>query len=380
MEQLKVLSIFGTRPEAIKMCPLVKELQKTPEIISKVCITGQHKHLLQQVLDIFQITPEYNLEIMQKNQSLAEITSRALNGVFEILQEARPDLVLVHGDTSTALAAALAAFYARVRIGHVEAGLRTNNMAEPFPEEANRSIIGRLADIHFAPTALASENLLKENILPNSIFVTGNTAIDAISHTIDSSYIFRENALNAINFAKKRIITLTAHRRENYGKPLQNICYAILKLLEDFGAGDNGIEFVYPVHPSPIVSETVYGLLGNNPKIHLISPIDIEDMHNLIARSYLVLTDSGGIQEEAPFLNKPVVVLRNVTERPEGITAGCLALGGVEIKSIYQKTSEILQNETLYKKMAESENPFGDGKASARIVKNILKYFAKEGL
>ena len=365
------MSVFGTRPEAIKMAPLVKELESTPEIESVVCVTAQHREMLDQVLDIFKIQPDYDLDIMKDKQTLTDITIRALKGLEEVMQEAKPDLVLVHGDTSTTFVGALAAFYQKIQVGHVEAGLRTFDKYQPFPEEMNRKLTGSLADLHFSPTRLAKEHLLAEGISEDIIYITGNTAIDALKITIQEEYTFNEPILNTISFDERRVITMTAHRRENLGEPLENICRSVLRLVEEY----EDIEVVYAVHKNPIVQNTAKKYLGNHPRIHLLDPLDMKDMHNLLQRSYLVLSDSGGLQEEVPSMGKPVLVLRNVTERPEGVKAGTLKLLGVEEENIYQGTKELLDNEEKYQEMAQAVNPFGDGEASARIVEAILHAF-----
>lgn len=371
MKKIKVLSIFGTRPEAIKMAPIIKEMEKCEYINQEVCVSAQHRKMLDQVLEIFDITPDYDLNIMTQNQTLTEITVNVLKGLEKILEKSNPDIILVHGDTTTTFVASLSAFYSKIKIGHVEAGLRTYNKYEPFPEEINRKLTGAIADIHFSPTSVSKNNLLKENVNINTIFVTGNSSIDCLKTTIEENYKFTYTPLNKIDFENKRIITVTAHRRENLGLPLENICKAILELTEK----NEDLEVIYAVHFNPLVRKTVNNILSNNKKIHLIDPIDMKDMHNLISKSYLIMTDSGGLQEEVPALNKPVLVLRNVTERPEGVETGALKLAGTEIKTIVTLADELLKNETEYKKMANSKNPFGDGFAAERIVNAILYYF-----
>ena len=371
MEKVKVLSIFGTRPEAIKMAPIIKEMEKYNNIEQKVCVTAQHREMLDQVLEIFNIKPDYDLNIMTQNQTLTGITINALKGLENILKEAKPDLILVHGDTTTTFVGSLAAFYNQIKVGHVEAGLRTYNKYEPFPEEMNRKLTGAIADLHFAPTNISKENLLKENIMEENIFITGNTSVDCVKTTVEKDYKFSCQELNKIDFENKKVITMTAHRRENLGKPLENICSAILEIVEK----NENVEVVYAVHFNPLVREVANRILGNNERIHLIDPIDMKDMHNLIDRSYMVMTDSGGLQEEVPSLKKPVLVLRNVTERPEGLKAGVLKLAGVEKDNIIKLTQEILDSKEEYEKMSNSKNPFGDGFASKRIVKAILYYF-----
>lgn len=370
-KSIKVMSVFGTRPEAVKMAPLVKELEQTEGIKSIICVTAQHREMLDQVLEIFEIKPDYDLDIMKQRQTLTGITTRVLEGMESVLEEAQPDIVLVHGDTSTSFVAALAAFYKQIPVGHVEAGLRTYNRYEPFPEEMNRKLTGSLANIHFSPTPLAKQNLLKENVSEDEIFVTGNTVIDALKTTIKDEYFFTVDELNAIDFNHKKVITMTAHRRENLGEPLENICNAVAKIVEEF----EDVEVVYAVHKNPAVGEVAKRILGNIERVHLVDPLDINDMHNLMKRSFLVLTDSGGLQEEVPSLGKPVLVLRNVTERPEGVEAGTLKLAGIEEETIYQMTKELLTNKELYGQMAQARNPFGDGHASRRIAEAILYKF-----
>lgn len=374
MKKIKVMSVFGTRPEAVKMAPLVKELEKHDEIESIVCVTAQHREMLDQVLDIFGITPNYDLDIMKERQSLTGITNRVLEGLDKVLDEAKPDIVLVHGDTTTSFAAALAAFYKQIKVGHVEAGLRTYNKYEPFPEEMNRKLTGSLTDLHFSPTLLAKQNLLKEAVDEEHIFITGNTVIDALKTTVEENYTFTVEELNDIDYANRRVITMTAHRRENLGQPLRNICEAVKQIVLE----NEDVEVVYAVHKNPAVREVAYEILNDVPRVHLVEPLDIKDMHNLMRRSYLVLTDSGGLQEEVPSLGKPVLVLRNVTERPEGIEAGTLKLAGIERETIYNMTKELLTNEKLYHEMAQAKNPFGDGNASNRIIDAILYNFKEE--
>lgn len=373
MEKIKILSIFGTRPEAIKMAPIIKELEKCEHIHQEVCVTAQHREMLDQVLNIFNIKPDYDLNIMTQNQTLTGITINALKGLEDTLEKSNPDIILVHGDTTTTFVGSLAAFYKKIKIGHVEAGLRTYNKYEPFPEEMNRKLTGAMADLHFAPTKLSKENLLKENINEDSIFITGNTSVDCVKTTVIKDYKFSCDTLNNIDYKNKKIITMTAHRRENLGKPLENICNAILKLVKD----NEDIEIVYAVHFNPLVREVANRILGDNPRIHLIDPIDMTDMHNLINLSYMIMTDSGGLQEEVPSLKKPVLVLRNVTERPEGVTAGVLKLAGTEENNIISLATELLNNQDIYKSMVNAKNPFGDGIASKRIVDAILYHFNK---
>jgi len=370
MDKIKVMSIFGTRPEAIKMAPLILELGKNEYIESIVCVSAQHRRMLDQVLEVFAIKPDYDLNIMKENQTLTSITTAVLNDLARVFDAAKPNLCLVHGDTSTTFAASLACFYAGVKVGHVEAGLRTLDKYQPYPEEMNRRLTAALSDLNFAPTVNSKKNLLKENIPEDSVFITGNTAIDALKYTTKEQYTFCEPKLNNIDFAKK-IIVMTAHRRENLGEGISAICAAALRLVNDNAAA----ELVYPVHLNPAVRKTVYRILADKPRIHLTEPLNITDMHNLMSRSYLILTDSGGLQEEAPSWNKPVLVLRNVTERPEGLEAGTLILAGVKEDDIYNNASKLLHDKVLYQQMAEAKNPFGDGYASRRIADAILYYY-----
>lgn len=371
MDKIKVMSVFGTRPEAIKMAPLVKALDKEPKTESIVCVTAQHREMLDQVLEDFKIVPDYDLNIMKAGQTLEDITVSALTGIGEVIREVKPDIVLVHGDTSTTFAASLASYYNQTKVGHVEAGLRTYDKYQPFPEEMNRRLTGAIADLHFSPTKMAKENLLKENIDENGIFITGNTAIDALKTTIDDSYVFTVDELNKIDFKNKRVITITAHRRENLGEPLKNICRAFRRIADDY----EDVEMVYAVHKNPAVSNTVHEILGDHERIHLLDPLDLRDMHNLMNRSYLVMTDSGGLQEEVPSMGKPVLVLRNVTERPEGVEAGTLKLAGTDENTVYGMAKQLLDDKEEYRKMAVAKNPFGDGNASERIVGAILYSF-----
>ena len=322
MNKLKIMTVFGTRPEAIKMAPLVKELTRSNILDSQVCVTAQHRQMLDQVLDIFKIKPDYDLNIMQDRQTLADITTRAVEGLYDVFREAKPDMVLVHGDTTTTFAASLAAFYARIKVGHVEAGLRTYDKYSPYPEEMNRKLTGAIADLHFAPTIANKENLLKENVDEKSIYVTGNTVIDALSSTVSEYYEFTDPFLKTFDFDKKRVILVTAHRRENIGQPLNDICTALRRLCDDI----SDVSIIYPVHLNPVVRETADRILGGHERIHLINPLNVQDMHNLMNRSILIMTDSGGLQEEAPSLGKPVLVLRNETERPEAVRAGTVKL------------------------------------------------------
>ena len=371
--KLKVMSVFGTRPEAIKMCPLVKELQAHPEIESIVCLTGQHRQMLDQVTEIFGVKADYDLNIMRPQQTLTTITSDILLGMEGVLKEAGPDIVLVHGDTSTSFVVALAAFYQQIPVGHVEAGLRTFNPYSPFPEEMNRCLTGRLATLHFAPTVKNKQNLENEGIVKN-VFVTGNTVIDAFQTTVRDNYTFKAPELANFDPSVGRTILLTAHRRENLGEPLENICRAVRRLVEDFP----DVHVVYPVHMNPAVRGTVNAILGRVERIHLIEPVAVEDMHNLMDRSYLVMTDSGGLQEEAPSCGVPVLVLRTETERPEAVEAGTVKVVGVEENTIYNEAVAMLIDKEKYDAMARAINPYGDGHASERIVQHLLNHFTAE--
>lgn len=370
----KVMSVFGTRPEAIKMCPLVKELEHYEEIESVVCLTGQHREMLQQVIDIFGIQVKYNLDIMQPQQTLTTITTSILERLEPILIRERPDIVLVHGDTSTSFAAALAAFYQQIPVGHVEAGLRTFNRYSPFPEEINRSLTGRIATLHFAPTENNRRNLVNENITED-IYVTGNTVIDAFKTTVKAEYRYRNKDVQSIDLANNRCILMTAHRRENLGAPLVNICHAVKRVVESFP----DVEVVYPVHMNPAVKKTAVSILGGIDKVHLIDPLDVEDMHNLMSRSFLVMTDSGGLQEEAPACGVPVLVLRTETERPEAVEAGTVKVVGVDEETIFRNTKLLLTDCSEYELMAKATNPYGDGHASERIVNAIINWKMTEG-
>lgn len=369
MPPLKVMSVFGTRPEAIKMAPLVLELARRPEIEASVCVTAQHREMLDSVLSVFEISPDFDLDIMQKGQSLADITSRVLYGLGDIFAETRPDLVLVHGDTTTTLTAALAAFYAKIPVGHVEAGLRTFDRWSPYPEEMNRRLTGQLASLHFAPTARNAENLRRE-AAEGGIFITGNTVIDALSYTAHGDG-FVSDELAKIDYVNHRVVAMTCHRRENYGEPMRNIMRAVRKTAERFP----DIEVVYPVHLSPVVREAAYGMLSGLPNVKLIEPLDAMDMHRLMAKSYMVMTDSGGIQEEAPALGKPVLVLRRETERPEAVEAGTVALAGTCEGDIERLAAELLTDPNKYEAMARAVNPYGDGRACPRIADAILYRF-----
>jgi len=371
MNKLKVMTIFGTRPDAIKMAPLVKELEKYPEIEPVVCVTAQHRQMLDQVLDIFKISPQHDLNIMQDRQTLEQITTRALEGLSEVFLSNRPDIVLVHGDTATCFAAALGAFYHKIPVGHVEAGLRTFDRYSPFPEEMNRKLTGALANLHFAPTEANRSNLLREGIAADKIYVTGNTVIDALKTTVKKDYTFQNPALEKMNFDGKRIIAVTAHRRENLGEPLEQICLSLGDIADSY----EDVNIIYAVHLNPAVRETAFKILGSNPRVHLIDPLDAQDMHNLMNWSYLVMTDSGGLQEEAPSLGKPVLVLRKETERPEAVTAGTVRLAGTNRENIKALATQLLDDPEEYAKMAKAVNPYGDGTASERIVKAVLYEF-----
>lgn len=364
---LKVMTIFGTRPEAIKMAPVVRELLKHEEIDTKVCLTAQHREMLDQVVDIFGLPVDYDLDIMKSGQSLYDITARVLRGLEDVLKKGKPDYVLVHGDTTTTFTAALAAFYQQIRIGHVEAGLRTGNLLSPFPEEANRQLTGVLANVNFAPTETARQNLLRENKSDDSIFVTGNTVIDALLTTVKKDYHFEDPEIEAIE-EHKRVILVTTHRRENLGDPMHHVYRALRRLVESVP----DTEVVFPVHRNPLVREAVSEELEGVPGIHLVDPMEYEPFTNLMARAAIVLTDSGGIQEEAPSLGKPVLVLRDTTERPEAVEAGTVRLVGTDEEKVFQTAYKLLTDEKEYKAMAEAVNPYGDGKSAARIVDYLL--------
>jgi UDP-N-acetylglucosamine 2-epimerase (non-hydrolysing) len=370
MDKIKVMTIFGTRPEAIKMAPLVLELEKHPDTIeSIVTVTAQHRQMLDQVLEVFHVRPDYDLNIMKDRQTLIDVTTRALEGLDKVMKEVKPNLVLVHGDTSTTFVASLAAYYNQISVGHVEAGLRTWNKYSPFPEEMNRQLTGVIADLHFSPTVQSQENLIHENKKAESIFVTGNTAIDALSTTVSDTY--SHPILEKLG--KDKMVLLTAHRRENLGEPMRNMFKAIKRLVTEH----NDIQIVYPVHLNPAVREVADEILGNDARIHLIEPLGVVDFHNFAARAHIILTDSGGVQEEAPSLGVPVLVLRDTTERPEGIEAGTLKLVGTNEGTIYTVAKELLTNPSEYEKMSKASNPYGDGKASQRIVQAILHFYGK---
>lgn len=370
MRKLKVMTVFGTRPEAIKMCPLVLEMKKYPDLIEPlVAVTAQHREMLDQVLELFQIKPDYDLNIMTSGQTLYDVTTRALMGLKEVMEEAKPDIVLVHGDTTTTFAGALAAFYAQIPVGHVEAGLRTGNKYSPYPEEMNRKLTGAIADMHFAPTAISKQNLLKENVNPDNILVTGNTVIDALQATVQKDYVFEDAEFNKVFESGHRLILMTTHRRENLGEPMRHVYKALKGVLETH----EDVEAIFPVHKNPKVREIVQQELGGLDRVHLIEPMDYEPFANLMAKVDIVLTDSGGIQEEAPALGKPVLVLRDTTERPEAVSAGTVLLVGTAYEDVLRETNRLLDDAAHYKKMAEAANPYGDGQACARIVNAVLR-------
>lgn len=363
----KIMTIFGTRPEAIKMAPLVLELKKDPELEPIVVVTAQHREMLDQVMDIFGIKADFDLNIMKQGQTLSEVTGRVIEGLESVIKEAEPDMILVHGDTTTTFAGSLAAFYNEVDIGHVEAGLRTYNKYSPFPEEMNRQMTGVLADLHFSPTDQSKENLLKENKDETYISVTGNTAIDALKTTVNEAY--KSEIIE--KHKDKKVILLTAHRRENIGMPMENIFSAVREIVEEF----DDVTVVYPIHKNPKVREIAAKYLSDHDRIEIIEPLDVFDFHNFAAKSHIILTDSGGVQEEAPSLGKPVLVLRDTTERPEGVDAGTLKLAGIQKENIYNMTKQLLTDDEMYKKMSSAANPYGDGRASERICENIKYYY-----
>lgn len=369
MNKVKIMSVFGTRPEAIKMCPLVKAIQQNEKCESIVCVTAQHREMLDQVLEVFGIKPDYDLNVMHKSQSLSGITTRILEGIEPVLKEAKPDIVLVHGDTSTSFVVALAAFYQQIPVGHVEAGLRTYNRYSPYPEEMNRLLTSRLAELHFAPTQLNRANLIRENVLDN-ITVTGNTVLDSFATTVHEGYKFKNPTLQKLDLQKGRYILMTAHRRENIGEPLENICRAVKQIVRDFP----DVRVLYPVHPNPAVHDTAHAILGKTPRIHLLDPLDVTDLHNLMAKSFLVLTDSGGLQEEGPSFKKPVLVMRTETERPEAAEAGCVKVIGVQEADIVREVTAVLTDREVYESFQKNPNPYGDGHASERIVEAILRW------
>ncbi len=367
---LKVLTVFGTRPEAIKMAPLVKKMEDDPEIRCSVAVTAQHREMLDQVLELFHIKPAYDLNIMLPNQTLYEITTRALAGLKDILEQEKPDIVLVHGDTTTTFVASLAAFYRQIRVGHVEAGLRTGNIYSPYPEEMNRRLTGSIAQFHFAPTAAAKANLLREGVGAEHILVTGNTVIDALLATVRDEYVFGDSTLDSIDYTRRKVFVVTTHRRENLGAPLKNVYRALRAVVENYPE----VEIVFPVHKNPKVKEAVNEVLGGVGRVHLTDPLDYAPFVNLMNKSCLVLTDSGGLQEEAPSLGKPVLVLRDTTERPEAVEAGTVKMVGTDEEAIYSQCKILLENPEEYSRMASAVNPYGDGQACGRIVSG-LKYF-----
>ena len=371
MDKKKIITIFGTRPEAIKMAPLVKELEKREGIDSKVCVTAQHREMLDQVLDYFDIEPDFDLNIMKNKQTLTGITNRVLEGLEEIFLQEKPDMILVHGDTTTTFSGALAAFYQQIKVGHVEAGLRTFDKYFPFPEEMNRKLTGALADLHFAPTKGSKSNLLREGINEDDIYITGNTVIDAMLHTVKEDYIFDNDTLNKIDFKNKKVIMKTAHRRENWGEGIDNICEALNKIVDE----NEDVELIYLVHLNPVVKDVVYNKLGNKERVHLLPPLDTKETHNLMNKCFMVMTDSGGLQEEAPHLGKPVLVLRDVTERPEAVEYGTVKLVGTDIDKILLEANNLINNKDAYIKMSKAANPYGDGLASKRIADIIENHF-----
>lgn len=368
---LKVMTIFGTRPEAIKMAPVVKALEAADDMESIVTVTAQHREMLDQVLHLFSITPDYDLNIMSQGQTLYDVTCKALLGLQGVLKEAKPDVVLVHGDTTTTFVGALAAFYEGIPVGHVEAGLRTGNIYSPFPEEMNRKLTGAIGTYHFAPTSTSESNLLKENINPAHLYVTGNTVIDALQTTVQTDYTFKEELLNQIDYINNKVILVTTHRRENLGDPMRNVYEAVRDIINE----QADVEVIFPMHRNPKVRSIVQEVLGDMPRVHLIEPLEYEPFANLMARTYLIMTDSGGIQEEAPSLGKPVLVLRDTTERPEAVEAGTVKLVGTDKESVYRTATELLMNETAYLAMSNAVNPYGDGLASDRIVQALRHEF-----
>ena len=368
---LKVMTIFGTRPEAIKMAPVVKALEAAEDMESIVTVTAQHREMLDQVLHLFSITSDYDLNIMSQGQTLYDVTCKALLGLQGVLKEAKPDVVLVHGDTTTTFVGALAAFYEGIPVGHVEAGLRTGNIYSPFPEEMNRKLTGAIGTYHFAPTSTSESNLLKENINPAHLYVTGNTVIDALQTTVQTDYTFKEELLNQIEYINNKVILVTTHRRENLGDPMRNVYEAIRDIINE----QEDVEVIFPMHRNPKVRNIVQDVLGHMDRVHLIEPLEYEPFANLMARTYLIMTDSGGIQEEAPSLGKPVLVLRDTTERPEAVEAGTVKLVGTDKESVYRTATELLMNETAYLAMSNAVNPYGDGLASDRIVQALRHEF-----
>ena len=378
MQKIKVMSVFGTRPEAIKMAPLVKELEKDVRFESIVCVTAQHREMLDSVLNIFDIKPQYDLDIMAHGQTIIDISNKVLRGVDEVIKEAEPDIVLVHGDTSTTLNGALAAFYNKVPVGHVEAGLRSYDMYSPFPEEANRKLTGVITNLHFSPTKTNESNLLSEGVRKENIYITGNTVIDALLSVVNEKYIFEDKVLNNIDFENKKVVLLTTHRRENWGKPMENIFQGMIELIEN----NEDVEVIFPMHKNPSIRELAHKYFDKHrKKVHLIEPLEYVEFTNLMAKVYLIMTDSGGIQEEAPALGKPVIVLRTETERPEAVEAGTVKLAGIKKEVIVNIANELINDEESYKAMAQATNPYGDGKACGRILEIIEDEFVhmKEG-
>ena len=372
MDKLRIMSVFGTRPEAIKMCPLVKELASRPEIESLCCVTAQHRQMLDSVLEVFDLKPDWDLDIMTPRQTLSTITSKCLLGMDAAIDALKPDMILVHGDTSTTFAGALSAFYHQIPVGHVEAGLRTYDKYSPFPEEMNRKLVSAIAELYFCPTENNRENLVKEGTT-SGLFVTGNTVIDALKTTIRKDYAFTTDELNHLPYGEKKIVLVTCHRRENYGEPMKNIMLALRQVAEQH----EDVELVYPVHLSPVVREAVDKYLRGAPRVHLIDPLPADEMHNLMARCYMVMTDSGGLQEEAPALGKPVLVLRRETERPEAVAAGTVKLAGVVQDDIVTMAERLICDKNAYAKMAHAVNPYGDGNACRRIADAILWHFGR---
>jgi len=374
MSKIKVLTVFGTRPEAIKMAPLVKALQnQTDHIACKVAVTAQHREMLDQVLDLFRITPDHDLNIMLPNQTLYDVTVRALAGLQEVLAHEAPDIVLVHGDTTTTFVAGLAAFYRQIPVGHVEAGLRTGNKYSPYPEEMNRKLTGAIAELHFAPTPVSRANLLREGVPAENIFVTGNTVIDALVATVKDEFHFADKRLQNIDYTKKRVLLVTTHRRENLGEPLRNVYTALAEIIKKYP----DVEIVFPVHKNPKVRQIVMDVLGDMDRVHLVDPLDYEPFINLMNKSHIILTDSGGLQEEAPSLGKPVLVLRDTTERPEAIAAGTVEMVGTDTEKVLAVCQKLLDDREAYLRMANAVNPYGDGRASDRIVRALMYYFRK---
>lgn len=373
---MKIMTVFGTRPEGVKMAPIIKAIDKRGDIDQVVCITAQHREMLDQVINLFEIKPDYDLDIFKAGQTLTDITTNALKGLEDVIKKEKPDILLVQGDTTTVFAGALAAFYQKVRIGHVEAGLRSGNLYSPYPEEANRKLTGIVTDFHFAPTVANRENLLKEGYPQEKIFITGNTVIDALKYAVKENYIFQDDRLNSIDFKNKRVVLLTSHRRENLGKPMENIFNAVKDAIDLF----EDVLVVFPVHLNPKVREIANRAFENNPKVLLTEPLDYEPFANIMAKAYLAVTDSGGLQEEAPALGKPVLVVREETERPEGITAGTAKLVGTEYKDVYENLVKLLEDNKEYEKMAKAVNPYGDGTAAEIIVDVIVNELKKQGV